>query len=221
MNLSLLKNIRLTWSPSWKCTPTTPDEIKEIQEMANLLHVVNLIKDPNRWSWSLDLSGFYYVQSVEKKIQSLNYNPTGYIQSWNNWVLKKVNFLVWRFEVESLPTLGALFTRNSQLCKFCGDYTETASHIFVDCALAISMDLLEWHHFSQGSKKWKKAIHAVILTMFWCLWKARNDIVFNMKQASLGKIIEEIKVLSYLWISSRSKTLTLSWDDWCCFSGFV
>ncbi|KAL8189670.1 hypothetical protein R6Q57_029236 [Mikania cordata] len=32
-----------------------------------------------------------------------------------------------------------------------------------------------------------------------------------MKQASLEKIIEEIKVLGYLWISSRSKTLTLSW----------
>ncbi|KAL8189671.1 hypothetical protein R6Q57_029237 [Mikania cordata] len=45
--------------------------------------------------------------------------------------------------MERLPTIGALFARkvpvHSQLCKFCSDYTETTSHIFVDCALAISV----------------------------------------------------------------------------------
>ncbi|KAJ0880409.1 hypothetical protein HanRHA438_Chr10g0462791 [Helianthus annuus] len=73
-------------------------------------------------------------------------------------------------------------------------------------------DLFIMHKHMGFSKKKAKVIQAVILITMWCLWKARKDLVFNQKQTSHTQIIEQIKALGFLWMSSRAKGLTFSWE---------
>ncbi|MFS8032492.1 hypothetical protein Hanom_Chr17g01558421 [Helianthus anomalus] len=64
------------------------------------------------------------------------------------------------------------------------------------------------------SKKKAKVIHAIILITMWCLWKARNELIFNQTHTSLPQIIEEVKGLGFLWVRSGAKGLTINWEKW-------
>ncbi|KAJ0899134.1 putative reverse transcriptase zinc-binding domain-containing protein [Helianthus annuus] len=153
---------------------------------------------------------------------------------------KKVAIVAWRAEMERLPTKCALIHRNitvqNNLCALYGDYAETCEHIFVSCQLSQSVwqniadwlkippifafaitDLLDLHGVSANARKKKKALHAVILVTFWCLWKMRNEAVFKQASPNTTKIMDEIKTMAYLWVKNRSKMVELTWEKWCRF----
>ncbi|MFS7976006.1 hypothetical protein Hanom_Chr10g00887441 [Helianthus anomalus] len=109
----------------------------------------------------------------------------------------------------------------------CGEYEETSEHILVSCHFAYIIwqsiatwvrippiiafevkDLLTLHWFSPGSRKRKKALYAVILVGFWCIWKTRNEAVFGQGSPSITKVLDEVKSLAYLWVKNRSKERT-------------
>ncbi|KAJ0941225.1 hypothetical protein HanRHA438_Chr02g0092101 [Helianthus annuus] len=52
----------------------------------------------------------------------------------------------------------------------------------------------------------------------WVVWRSRNELVFNTKQACFAPMIEEIKHLAYLWIKSHSVLKEITWDEWCKFN---
>ncbi|KAJ0547437.1 hypothetical protein HanIR_Chr08g0372181 [Helianthus annuus] len=78
-------------------------------------------------------------------------------------------------------------------------------------------DLVNIHKYMQGSSKWKKVIYLVLQTTMWCIWKARNDLIFNSKQPIVGRIKDEIRALGFLWLRSRAKASSVTWTDWCNF----
>ncbi|KAM0047357.1 putative reverse transcriptase zinc-binding domain-containing protein [Helianthus debilis subsp. tardiflorus] len=149
--------------------------------------------------------------------------------------------MAWRAELDRLPTRCALLRRNinvaTDLCPLCGDFPETAEHLFVNCGFAQAVwhvvsqwckippiyafgirDILEIHKYVTGSVKARKAIYAICLTSLWCVWKCRNEAVFNNTLWSLQKVIEEIKTLSLLWVKARARQQHLDWVVWGAFS---
>ncbi|KAJ0454120.1 hypothetical protein HanIR_Chr15g0736601 [Helianthus annuus] len=72
-------------------------------------------------------------------------------------------------------------------------------------------DLLEQHKAINESKKVKKAFNGIVQTTFWCLWKSRNTTILN-KQAIV--IIQEVKVISFLWVKSQAGASALTWEIW-------
>ncbi|MFS7961753.1 hypothetical protein Hanom_Chr08g00718811 [Helianthus anomalus] len=79
-------------------------------------------------------------------------------------------------------------------------------------------DLVYLHSNVRGSDRWKKAIYLVMQAVVWCTWRARNELVFNQKQPRIGRVIEEIKAISFLWFKNRARMVALTWEQWCGFS---
>ncbi|XP_021975347.1 uncharacterized protein LOC110870477 [Helianthus annuus] len=148
------------------------------------------------------------------------------IQFWNNWCPVKVNFLSWRLYCNRLPTKAALSRRNIHLpsttCVLFGDYEETTDHLFASCRLVQQVwdeisrwcrnptpflfsakDVLELHLHCRGLAKWKRALYSVVQTCIWCIWQARNEATFDYKRMSVERVVEEVKVLGYLWLKHR------------------
>ncbi|KAL8234664.1 hypothetical protein R6Q59_020764 [Mikania micrantha] len=54
-------------------------------------------------------------------------------------------------------------------------------------------DLITIYRFFPVSRSKKEIVQAIIITACWCLWRMRNEMVFNGKQPSLQKLIEDVK----------------------------
>ncbi|KAL8255410.1 hypothetical protein R6Q59_033631 [Mikania micrantha] len=50
-----------------------------------------------------------------------------------------------------------------------------------------------------------KIMEAMLLVTSWCIWRARNNRVFKGTNPEIHQIIEETKILSFLWITNRGK----------------
>ncbi|KAD4982413.1 hypothetical protein E3N88_19084 [Mikania micrantha] len=48
-------------------------------------------------------------------------------------------------------------------------------------------------------------------------FSVHNDMIFNRKDANLTRIVEEVKVLSFIWISSISRLGSIQWEEWRLF----
>lgn len=59
------------------------------------------------------------------------------------------------------------------------------------------------HKICNLPKKLKKAIHAIIITSSWCIWLARNDLIFNNTPINLQKLFQEIKSSAYLYMYQK------------------
>lgn len=216
-------------------------------EQAELVQLYNTVQVPvlgavsDKWKWSLDGSGLFSVRGLKQRLQVSRFAPAGFIFKRNSWVPQKVEILAWRAELDRLPTRVSLAGRNifvaSDTCQLCGDSAETTEHLFICCGFSQVVwqlvaqwckigpiyafhikDLLELHSHIGGSAKKKKAFYAICLTTMWCIWRHRNDAVFNLKQPSIQTVLGDIKTLSFLWVKARAKQHSLVWDVWCTFN---
>ncbi|KAJ0503263.1 putative RNA-directed DNA polymerase [Helianthus annuus] len=228
------------WIWAWSRPVLGPDAAVQFQQLPALLRNVTLSAAADYWKWRYEDAGVFSVAGIKKLLSSAGRGSPGDAFEWNNWVPKKVSIVAWRAEMERLPTKCALARRNvpvqDQMCVFCGEYGESSDHVFVSCHFAQMVwlnlagwfklqpvitfgikDLLILHDLSSGLRK-KKAIHAVVLVAFWCIWKLRNEIVFRQAAPNLIRTLDEIKSVAYLWIKNRAKAPTLTWEDWSRFN---
>lgn len=57
-------------------------------------------------------------------------------------------------------------------------------------------------------------VSVVWFSCVWCIWKARNLNCFNNKEINIGKLVEELKVLSWNWLHYKSKRLGYDMSQW-------
>ncbi|KAJ0477029.1 putative RNA-directed DNA polymerase [Helianthus annuus] len=228
----------LNWA--WIRSDLSGVEAEQLHQLTGLLNGYVLESGPDRWAWKYETSGFFSVSSIKSWLGSFNRSVPQHIFKWNSWVPKKVAIVAWRGEMERLPTRQALSARNvpvlDQRCVMCGEYIETCEHLFVSCQFAQIIwqnvadwckippiyafglkDLLVLHESVSGSRMKRKALHAVVLVSIWCLWKARNELVFRQTNPNTIKLLEEIKAMAFLWVKNRAKLEAFSWEAWSRF----
>lgn len=110
----------------------------------------------------------------------------------NNWIPIKINILIWRVRISSIPTSERLSYRgileDSILCPLCSSRVEIVDHIFVECIGLIALcscmvvwwgvtlpsqiimdSLINWETSTSLRIGQRKAFDTVILTSFWCI----------------------------------------------------
>ncbi|XP_076882090.1 uncharacterized protein LOC143530431 [Bidens hawaiensis] len=229
------------WNWSWIRPQFTQSEATEYTSCLNLVQNVVFGWEPDRWTWPSDPTGFFTVHSMKKLLSKSQVAHSLFILEWNNWVPLKTNIFAWKAEMDRASTLVGLTKRNvnagSVVCRLCDEGEETSDHLLISCFYATMVwqfisnwcqippiyafsvsDLLKVHKASILDRRKAKVLHAIILTTCWCIWKLRNELIFDNKSVNLSKIMEDIKALSYLWIKYRSPFSSISWKDWCNFS---
>ncbi|KAF8718682.1 hypothetical protein HU200_024982 [Digitaria exilis] len=61
-------------------------------------------------------------------------------------------------------------------------------------------------------KRTRKGVDSMVMLVSWCLWKLRNDIVFNARTATIGDAIQLIMEDVKDWVQAGPSNLaTLGW----------
>ncbi|KAJ0628444.1 putative reverse transcriptase zinc-binding domain-containing protein [Helianthus annuus] len=164
------------------------------------------------------------------------------ISCWNGAVgfQTSVIFISGEPVMEKIPTKLALRKRNMLIeepsCPFCCSADESAEHILTACSVSSAVwndislwckipsiyafsikDLLGIHSSLPASAKKKEAIYGIVIIVCWSLWRARNKLVFSNIPVRIDRILSEVKALSFLWYSNRSKYKGVSWEEWVSF----
>ncbi|KAJ0589790.1 putative RNA-directed DNA polymerase [Helianthus annuus] len=224
----------------WRHEPESTEELSEWQTLVAALASVSLSPGVDKWLWLGNGSKVFSVGAVKQLISSSRDFSSRYVMKWCKWVPKKCNIFAWRAEMNRIPTVDALNIRGvtilDDMCCCCEEDVESVSHLFSACPFSLGVwekvslwcriprflifsfrDLLELYSVGDRDKASREALHGVVISTCWVLWKARNKRRFNGIRSSVEEIFSEVRVVSYFWFKHRAKKGVFEWGDWCKF----
>ncbi|XP_076892881.1 uncharacterized protein LOC143544735 [Bidens hawaiensis] len=226
---------------NWSRSPTRESDVLELRQLLQICLQVHLENGVDRVVWVGGDSEDFSARSIKKLISARSNNDPGFVFEWSKYLLKKVGIVAWRAALGRLPTFDALEKRgisvSTRLCPICNELEESVDHLFVSCSMAQEMwsevaqwckvpppllfffrDVLDLHKFTPMSSEKAKVVYAVCLVATWCLWKRRNLLVHDGGRIDIAGLVEEIKIMCFLWVKNKGRRNNLTWDKWRCFS---
>ncbi|GKA80529.1 RNA-directed DNA polymerase, eukaryota, reverse transcriptase zinc-binding domain protein [Tanacetum coccineum] len=98
---------------------------------------VSLVPMNDKWVWSLEGSGDFFVASVRKLIDDRRLPDVSSKTRWIKAVPIKVNVLAWKVRLDCLPTRLNISYKgidiDSILFPICGNAVESSRHLFFKC----------------------------------------------------------------------------------------
>nr|GEZ09993.1 putative ribonuclease H protein At1g65750 family [Tanacetum cinerariifolium] len=183
--------------------------------------------------------GKFMVKTLTKMVEekTLNEENAEDETRWNRLVPKKVNIFVWRAIIGKLPVRVGLDKRgidlDTILCPCCGDIVESCDHSLILCNMAMSVweKILNWwklgmvdaftirdmfsHDGGDNFHNYSRMLWQVVTwSTGYFIWKERNTHVFKGKVSSVNKIVQDIKLKSFEWISRRTRKKPFEWQLW-------
>lgn len=177
--------------------------------------------------WNREVSGKYSVKSAYRMLQERK--PSGNYRAnskfWEcMWRIKapaKVLNLVWRAASDLLPTLGVLKQKNVpvvSMCPVCDGDEETTLHALAMCPKAAQIwsllipdidqqvqgDFFDW--MDRVLSQVDKDQRALIATVSWAIWRARNEKVWNNKNSSVNGVLFSAKSYLTQWRETQSRS---------------
>ncbi|XP_076907600.1 uncharacterized protein LOC143564109 [Bidens hawaiensis] len=225
----------------WHRQPVGANEVEELRDLLLVCQQVILEEGLDQSVWGSEGGCDFSVRSMKDGLDEIKSTAENYVMEWNNWAPKKIGIHAWRVEMGRIPVLLELVKRGisvtTTVCPVYEDDLESAEHLVVSCNFAQSLwsvisswckvpsiyafsvkDLLELHRYTRFPEKKAKAFNVVCLTTIWCIWSARNTLVFEGKPVNLNNVVGEIKALSFLWVKNRRRNTRLTWEKWRAFN---
>ncbi|PWA46631.1 RNA-directed DNA polymerase, eukaryota [Artemisia annua] len=178
--------------------------------------------DERRWVWSGDGTRVFTVASGRSIIDTgtlvIDNTPT----RWSKDVPIKINVFIWKLLLDKLPTRDNLEEKGldvpSSLCGVCDHVTESSSHVFLSCQVAMEIwrqfgrwwdldiphlssmkDLLEWVDNLKISKIQRMGLYNVVITAAWSIWRFRNETIFGVNKPKKALIFDFIVSQAFFW----------------------
>jgi hypothetical protein len=139
---------------------------------------------------------------------------------WDSPAPSKVIAFSWQLLYDRVPTkvnlsLRGILPHNSgDNCSWCGNMRESSSHLFLHCrvAMVVWYEIFKWLgvvvvmppnlfllfdclSVAARNKKIRKGFRLIWHTVIWCIWRARNNFIFNNERTVPLDLVEEVKVL--------------------------
>ncbi|GKE58817.1 RNA-directed DNA polymerase, eukaryota, reverse transcriptase zinc-binding domain protein, partial [Tanacetum coccineum] len=225
---------------AWCRSIRSINEVEEHNNLVSILTNLRLYATEDTWVCSIDSSRKFSVRGMRNLIISHHTLVPSSPTRWNKIAPAKININSWRVLNKRLPTRINLYRRGVDLdsirCLICDEDVETEDHVFVSCKIAAdtwkevakwwkipydsSFDLHDVIHMAENttiSPKLVKFLDVVVQTTIWIIWKFRNNMVFSKKRPSKNLLLNDIKLMSYTWISSRYRKACLNWLEWLIY----
>ncbi|KAI3710195.1 hypothetical protein L2E82_39969 [Cichorium intybus] len=222
----------------WIVDSQTIQENIHFQQFKDDMDLVLLSEGEDIWKSKIDSDGNFTVRALRRFI---THKKESQLQlpdfTWCKEVPIKVNGFVWKAMQNRIPTLTALITRGvkleSTLCGACINEQEHADHILISCPFArhIRKEIFRWcgipyqnfntvtelltfiDNWSRCHRKTKR-LRAVCYGLIWCIWRMRNDRLFNNTFSRPSQGAGQIQSVVHLWVKSRGKMGIIDWPGW-------
>jgi len=198
---------------------------EELSEKVQRLTLREEVED--KWEWSRN--SYSVKEAYTSIVDGVSINFAGELATvWSHLIPLKVSVLMWRMLQNRILTKDNLARRDvlnggDISCSFgCGE-EENVSHVFFECRIAAELwrEILKWTNFSTalhntvsmnfhqfegliGARSVRAERFRVIwFASIWIIWKGRNEKTFRNKNGSAEAWLEDIKLLSWKWLTSK------------------
>ncbi|XP_071704148.1 uncharacterized protein [Rutidosis leptorrhynchoides] len=225
------------WCWSWRRPIRGGSEECQLVDLLNALGDVSLSDSGDSWNWVNSSSNSYSVSQARILIASSNYVPYSVGSRWCSNIPIKVNIFIWRLNLNRLPTLSNLESRNilvdRDCCALCDVSEEDRDHLFIRCDtsyqiwcrigvwLGISFpildsveDLWNWIDSYPANDTKKLILQSIASSTLWNIWRLRNGIIFKDHNTRKSYVFDYIVLSSFNWIFSRYRKSSLNWTSW-------
>lgn len=227
--------VNFTWN--WRRSIRGGVEDSQLRSMCDCIRNITIVNTPDKWRWSCDNMNIFSVNGLRKYIDRISLPNHFTVTRWNKNVPRKVNIHVWRVLKDRLPTRFNLWFRGVQnipiTCPLCGNGIETIYHTLTDCIIArkvwqsifkwldlqvsyqlLPIDLLDSVDEMRMNSTAKSIIGTIIYTVWWELWRFRNESIFRTEKRRDNVLVDSIINFSFHWYHNRNKKTNISWDEW-------
>nr|GFA09992.1 cysteine-rich receptor-like protein kinase [Tanacetum cinerariifolium] len=110
-NISVADKIaQITLAETFRREPRSGIEAVQLAKLEDQLEDVQLVNKRDRWAWSLNGSGEFYVASIRRLLDDIRLPEVSSQTRWIKAVPIKVNILAWKVRLNGLPSLWHLNT---------------------------------------------------------------------------------------------------------------
>jgi len=211
----------------------SPEALMEYLVLWDVISEVDLhVGVQDKHIWRLSTSGQYTARSAYDALFQGGIYFRPYERIWKSWAPPKCRFFMWLVAHNRCWTADRLARRGLQhpdKCLLCDQEDENIQHLLIGCVVARQFwySLLHSIGLSQLSPAvndspfdawWERVAAAVtgdvqrglnslIILGAWCIWKHRNNCVFNGASPSVASMLSMARDEAHLWTLAGAKGL--------------
>jgi hypothetical protein len=177
------------------------------------------VEDAFRWRWEHDHC--YSARSCYRAMFGARVEMAGAVQIWRSRAPPNCRVFLWLAAKNRCWTADRLSRRglpHPATCPFCDQEAETRDHLLLGCVLTRQVwatclrwwgklhwmphadtSFVPWLQSKQGGPGKDRDLWTAITLVCWCLWRHRNDIVFEGATPSLYEVVTRISDEAELW----------------------